>query len=250
MRRLAQRFILRIKKVLDRSQIGKGPVGIIDVGSFGGLQQPWCDHKEKVRYLLNFEPNDQPMRWRHMCTYNTALWKEEIELPFYIYKGFNATGSSLFEQNFEYVDSHWSELKHKGPKHLAETWHDRSQLVRATTLKCKKLDDVISVEGLEDQLHFLKIDAQGAEGQILLGARGFLSESCVGLQLELFKTPLYKGIMLRPEVTSFLEDLGFFLVLEMPPHGTFDSQNDCIFLHKERGPDEIRQVIQNVYNIK
>lgn len=241
--------IRAMRKAWRLRRIGRGPVGLIDVGSVGGLEPPWDGHEHDLRFLLGFEPNDAAIRRPQRCTYNTALWDAEAELPFYIYKGFNATGSSLFRQNFDYVDANWESLKVTGPKTLADTWHERSQLVRTATLKCRRLDDVLKDEGLQESMHFLKIDAQGAEGPILRGARDFLANQCVGLQLELFKIPLYEGIMLKPEVTALLDSLGFDLALEMPAHGTFDSQNDCVFLHRSRGPREVRDVIRSVYGL-
>ena len=98
-------------------------------------------------------------------------------------------------------------------------------------------------------MHFMKIDAQGAEMEILKGGIKFLEHHCVGLQLELFQLPLYKGIALKPDVVGFLATFGFALVQEMPPHGTFDSQNDCIFLHKERGDEGMRKTIREIYSL-
>jgi|688.fasta_scaffold257920_2 FkbM family methyltransferase len=239
----------KLWKPFERPAIGRGCIGLIDIGSIGGLSTPWAGNEKKISYLLNFEPNDKPIRKGNVCTYNTALWSEEVELPFYIYKGFNATGSSLFEQNYEYVDSHWNELRNQGPLALAETWHDRSQLVRTTRLKCRKLDDVLSSEGIAPRMHFMKIDAQGAEMEILKGGIKFLENHCVGLQLELFQLPLYKGIALKPDVVGFLATFGFALVQEMPSHGTFDSQNDCIFLHKDRGDEGMRKTIREIYSL-
>ncbi len=238
-----------VKNTIDSYRIGRGPVGVIDVGSIGGLQEPWSMHVSEVNYLLNFEPNDRPARKKRICTYNTALWEVKADLPFYIYKGFNATGSSLFEQNIDYVESNWDSIKNRGPRNLANSWRDRSQLVETLTLKCQTLDHVLSEEGIANELHFLKIDAQGAEMNILKGGLNFLSTQCVGLQLELFEIPLYKGIALKPEVVQFLSDLGFNLVLEMPAHGSFDSQNDCVFLHSYRGESAVRKAIMRVYGV-
>ena len=33
-----------------------------------------------------------------------------------------------------------------------------------------------------------------------------------------------------PEVAGLLGQMGFTMVLKYPPHGTFDSQNDCVFI--------------------
>lgn len=182
-------------------------------------------------------------------TYNTAVWEKEETLPFYIYKGLNGTGSSLFEQNLEYVRNNYDDLKRVGPQHLAETWFDRSQLVDTIELKCRTIDDVLMLEFPSTPFHFMKIDAQGAEYNILKGSQAFLSGSCVGLHLELFVLPLYKGIALLDEVEEYLEKFGFRLTKKFPAHGSFDSQHDCLFI-KEQGDPILISAIRNVYSLE
>jgi hypothetical protein len=112
-------------------------------------------------------------------------------------------------------------------------------------LHCTTLDAVLADRS--EPYHVLKIDAQGAERQILEGAADYLSGGdCLALHLELFRVPLYEGIALRPEVEEFVEGMGFSLVKEYPPQGSFDSQNDCVFLRRGAvGPvvDAIRAAI-------
>jgi hypothetical protein len=74
------------------------------------------------------------------------------------------------------------------------------------------------------------IDAQGAEMNILRGAERLLRGPCIGLHMELFTLPLYKGISLLPEVQAHCAALGYQLVKKFPAHGSFDSQHDCLFL--------------------
>ncbi|MEA5532670.1 FkbM family methyltransferase [Crocosphaera sp. XPORK-15E] len=228
--------------------LNQGMINLIDVGSIGGLPSPWNTHANCINFLLNFEPNEAIQKGKNFMTYNTALWESEETLPFYIYKGFNATGSSLFQQNYEYVQNNWEILSLQGPKELAETWFERSELVETKTLKCRSLDQIINAEFSLKTFHFLKIDAQGAEYNILKGASEFLSKSCVGLHLELFVIPLYKEIALLTEVESYLNNFGFKLIKKFPPHGTFNSQHDCIFINESRNP-QIASKIRKIYQI-
>lgn len=227
----------------------QGVLNFIDVGSVGGLPAPWNSNANLVRFLLNFEPNESPKYGPSFMTYNTALWEAEESLPFYIYKGFNATGSSLFKQNLDYVRNHYETLKKCGPSNLAETWFDRSELVETRELKCRSLDDVLGEDFLPSTVfHFLKIDAQGAEYNILKGAQHLLSDSCVGLHIELFVLPLYEGIMLLNDVETFLADFGFRMIKKYPSHGTFNSQHDCVFLSEKKDP-ALGSLIRRVYDI-
>lgn len=226
----------------------RGTLGFIDVGSVGGLPPPWRANAAFVKFLLNFEPNDKPTRSKNVFTYNTAVWEFDETLPFYIYKGINNTGSSLFKQNIDYVEANFQTLRHRGSKELAETWFDRSSLVSTEELKCRALDSILAEELHGINFHFLKIDAQGAEFNILKGAKGLLSGSCVGLHLELFTLPLYQGIVLLDKVEQFLGSFGFELTKKFPPHGSFDSQHDCLFL-KRGGDLKLLKIIRQVYGL-
>lgn len=218
----------------------------IDIGSIGGLPKPWSNYAENINFLLNFEPNDEPIITSNSITYNTAVWEEDVTLPFYIYKGFNNTGSSLFKQNYTYVKDNWETLKNIGPSNLANSWFDRSSLIETKTLKCKSLDNILK-EFPNKEFHFLKIDAQGAEYNILKGAEKFLSTSCIGLHLELFVIPLYENIILLDDVVKYLETFGFELIKKFPAHGTFNSQHDCLFIHKSRNK-KAADFIKKVYD--
>jgi len=53
-------------------------------------------------------------------------------------------------------------------------------LIRKEKIQCRPLDDVAKEYAPDVRFHFLKIDAQGAEYQILNGAKTVL-ESCLEL---------------------------------------------------------------------
>lgn len=234
-----------------RPQINEGNngiVGLIDVGSVGGLPSEWRRHAAKIRFLLNFEPRDTPLVTDSVVTMNTALWSESCVRDFHIYKGLHGSVSSLFEQNYEYVRQNWDTLKTRGPSQLAETWFDRSELVRTEKLALRPLDEVIREVAPSVSFHFLKIDAQGAEYDILRGAERLLAGQCLGLHLELFVVPLYKGIRLLPEVEQYLGERGFRLAKKFPAHGTFDSQHDCLFLKDGVDSPEV-ELIRAVYDL-
>lgn len=248
--RLVRKSLLpRISPRYKLNHRNQGVVNLIDVGSIGGLPTPWKSNANLVRFLLNFEPNEPSRRGSNFMTYDSAVWESEATLPFYIYKGFNATGSSLFKQNYDYVRNNYEELKERGPRHLAETWFDRSELVDTIEVKCRTIDGVLNDEFPSTNFHFMKIDAQGAEYNILKGARGLLASSCIGLHLELFTLPLYEGIRLLDDVEAYLQEFGFRLARKFPAHGTFDSQHDCLFLKKDGNP-ELLDVIRTVYGIQ
>jgi len=228
-----------------------GTINFIDVGSLGRLPEPWLSNAKDIKNLLSFEPLEKLRTRKNVITSDNALWSENCTKPFYIYKGFGSSGSSLFEQNFEYVAQNFNTLKNTGPKHLAETWYERSKLIKVTECDCKTLDSTLIEMELPFSFDFLKIDAQGAEYEILRGAENFLGNSCIGLHMELFNIPLYKGIKLLPEVTAYLEGFGFSFVKKMPFHGTFNSQNDCLYIKREVTEDKIliKDLILKIYSV-
>ena len=247
----ARSLARRVRQQLRRGGIvnrgGRGVVGLIDVGSVGELSEPWYRHAASVSHVLKFEPRDPSRRLRNVETIDAALWKEPARLPFYVYKGLQGTGSSLFRQNLDYVRQNFETLRKRGPIELAETWLERSEIDHVVELDCTTLDEVLSNQ--PKPYHVLKVDAQGAEQQILEGAIDYLAGGdCQALHLELFRIPLYENATLRPDVQAWLEERGFDLVKENHPHGTFDSQNDCVFLRRDaKGP--IAGTIRSVYGL-
>ncbi len=230
----------------------RGSINLIDVGSLGSLPEPWLSNLRHIKNLLSFEPLENAGRRKNVIISSTALWSEKCKKQFYIYKGFRSSGSSLYEQNFEFVDQNFEELKNRGPRYLAGTWKERSRLIRTCEIECVTLDSVIEDLKVPFSFDFLKIDAQGAEYDILLGARNFLRSSCLGLHLELFNIPLYKGIKLLPEVTGFLSQQGFELVKKMEYHGSFNSQNDCVFLRSDVQEEKkvTADLIKSIYGLQ
>lgn len=229
---------LLARRVMDRARgygvinrDGRGVIGLIDVGSVGPLPSPWHQRSDLVSHVLKFEPRDPRGETSRVVTVDAALWSEPARLPFYVYAGQEGHGSSLFRQNCDYVRDNFDTLRRLGPSHLAETWFERSRLHHVEEVQCTTLDAVLADRS--EPYHVLKVDAQGAERQILEGATNYLlGGDCLALHLELFRVPLYEGIALRPEVEEMVDDMGYSLVKEYPPHATFDAASDFVFLRR------------------
>ncbi|MBZ0304837.1 MAG: FkbM family methyltransferase [Anaerolineae bacterium] len=252
MKSLIRRLTTAIHRTLFRpaavNHRGRGLINLIDVGSVGELPAPWNRNAYRIQHLLKFEPRDQAATQANITSMDVALWESAGERPFYVYQGRGGSGSSLFKQDFEYVRTHFDELRTRGPKDLAETWLERSQLDHVETIACQRLDDVLAELQQPFEYHFLKIDAQGAEYPILRGAENLLRTGCIGLHLELFVVPLYQDIVLLPDVEAYLHGLGFAMVKRFPAHGSFDSQHDCVFL-KQNAHGRIASLIRQVYSL-
>lgn len=229
---------------------GAGTVNIIDVGAVGWLPRPW-DQPETaamIRHLLRFEPIEAGDRNPNVTTLPLALWSKRETRPFYLFGALGGS-ASLLEQNYDYVATHFDELKARGgASRDADTWLARSTLRETRTIEVWPLDEVLAEYAGDVSYHLLKIDAQGAELPILQGAEGFLRASCIGLHLELFEVPLLKGVVLKDDVVAYLSDWDFELVRAYPHHGTFNSQRDCIFL-KRGASGPVLDVLRAAYGV-
>lgn len=74
----------------------------------------------------------------------------------------------------------------------------------------RRLDTAAQEYLQADSIPFLKIDTQGYEDRVLIGARQLL-DSIVGVQLELSLIPLYEGQYLFSEMIDRLKSYGFEL---------------------------------------
>lgn len=247
-------FARRIKWFLEKSwgrhyinYKDQGFINFIDVGAIGWLPYPWNKKKNavKIRHLLRFEPQENSSSVPNVTTSPSALWKDNCERKLYIFAS-QGGGASLLEQNYEYVRENYDDLKERGYEKAAETWFERSKVHKTIIVECTTLDSVLNDIDHPFPYHFLKIDAQGVEYEILLGAENFLQTSCIGLHLELFNIPLFKDMKILPEVVTYLNKLGFELYYKFPAHGTFNSQNDCVFI-KSGIDTNIRSEIIQIY---
>lgn len=228
-------------------------INVIDVGSVGGFDLPWSNHIDKVGTTLAFEPNESPIILGEKIQYNCAVWNFDGIEQFYTY-GRLGTGSSLLTQNFKWVEENFESIKKQGDKKLNSTWFERSAEVNRFRCKVKRLDTILDEfdkeRGTHTQFHFLKSDTQSGEFFILDGARKYLEADCLGLELELFRYPLYEGIVLEDKVKDFLYGLGFELAGWTGYKNSFLSQADYLFLRKKprsSTEQEIIELIRKIY---
>lgn len=86
-----------------------------------------------------------------------------------------------------------------------------SRFIRSEKIEIKKLDSVFESIFADEKNIFLKLDTQGFEKQILEGAHRLLSESILGLQVELSIVPLYKGSDDYLSIIRYLKEFNFNL---------------------------------------
>ncbi len=122
-------------------------------------------------------------------------------------------------------------------------------------MPCQKtryiLEELDKSLGKHIPFHFLKSDTQSGEFFVLEGAKNYLKNDCIGLELELFRYPLYKNLVTEDKVKAYLNDLGFYVAGWTGYQNSFASQADYLFLRKNpRSEEEIKMIglIKSVYN--
>jgi FkbM family methyltransferase len=207
---------------------------LIDIGALGGLENPWKSNF--CHRVIQFEPNaDQTVQaalgQNGHIKYNCALAAARGTQQLRIF-GESGSGSSILEQNHDWVRQNFQSIKNLGNSKLNSTWLERSQLLEVQSILTDTLDHVCENHQISpDYPCFVKCDTQGYESEVLKGAEKILDNgSCVGLELELYRFPLYKGIVLEAEIIAFLFDKGFELAGWTGYKNSFNSQADYLFL--------------------
>lgn len=113
----------------------------------------------------------------------------------------------------------------------AAAFNAESRVIRRETVRMARLDDIFPE--LPKGQAFLKIDTQGYEQQVLMGASGCLSKF-LGVQMELPIVHLYEGTWRFHEAAAYMHERGFEISNIVPVN--YDPADpaslleiDCIF---------------------
>ena len=192
------RYLLRIqnhKKIIQFLSINnnKNILVLCDVGCAGGLEPRWKLFEKYIRTIL-FEPDirsSTELKNKGLKVIEKALWSETLQKKFYLTKNLGA--SSLYKPNKLYLDF----------------FPDSERLVIVDVIKIdvSKMDNLIDSK---NHPNFIKLDAQGAELEILKGSTNIL-KNVLGLEIEVSFKKIYKKIPLAYDVEKFLNSQGFVL---------------------------------------
>ncbi len=194
----------------------------VDVGARGGVNQRWRLAREKVE-VHAFEPNvdewenlKKTIWWDDAVLYPYALWRFDADLELYVTKDPGLTSVYLPIQG-----------------------NERMEVVRTDMVEARTLDS------FDLNPDFLKIDTQGSELDVLMGAEKSL-ENCTSVEVEVSYQAGYQGQPLFKDVDHFLQSRGFELFKTTATRLLIDNVwfTDAIYL---KGEGEARKFAEGVY---
>jgi len=216
-------------------------LNVIDVGCSHYIDKEWEKHKESIKFFLGFDPfGESPYidkRFPKNRIYNCAIFDKEGDHLFYICN-YNRC-SSLFPPNPEVIKNFVKKVSYSKKK------VHRFDIKKTKQVKCIRLDTILS--DLEINFDFIKTDTQGADYNVLKSLGKYLNEQIVGVKLEHYFQPIYKGIALYNEVNRFLNDNGFVLVKKFSKPSKFT--RDFLYIRKDNKKSKQIKLIKKIYKV-
>lgn len=194
------------------SHLKENPLVIVDVGATGGIAKRWREIAGFCHFLT-FDPDpraDLPQT-ANTTNFSTGLWSSQTSLSLQLTQ--NLVGSSVFPFNDQALSSF---INHKAHKAL-----------KSVVIPVSTMERVLSEKKLPP--HFLKIDTEGADLEILKGAETFLDTSCLGVRVEVSFVERHQGAPFFAEIDTYLRSHGYTLME----------------IHRERWPRKNRLISSN-----
>lgn len=168
---------------------------IADVGSTGGLDSRWQTINDYLK-VYSFDPDDRAHNYESNSNevFSIALWSEKKKLELNLTNFPDA--SSVFPINNTLLDEYLNSECHK--------------VVSSKNIEADKLENVLIGK---KPVNFLKIDAEGAELEILKGSEKYLKESIIGLELEVQFVQRTINSPHFSEIDYFMRKKGFQLMV-------------------------------------
>jgi FkbM family methyltransferase len=171
----------------------------VDVGARGGMQRHWRPFAQSIR-LDAYEPDEEACRLQADAKRPNETWfpiglgRETGTRKLYVLA--KASSSSLFPPNREI--------------NAAYGYNGATEIARIVDIPLVSLSDAIDKNG-RPLPNLMKLDAQGAELDILHGLRHEHWRDLMALQIEVELVEFYSGQPLFHEVDVFMRSKGFIM---------------------------------------
>ncbi|MFC1593810.1 FkbM family methyltransferase [Candidatus Omnitrophota bacterium] len=173
---------------------------VVDVGARYGLHPTWEDLRDVVSLYL-FEMDTKEARRlkrkyvssRNITIYPYALYSSDCKIKYKVrcHQGL----SSLFDNDTTVRKSKNFLIK-------------EAAIVSKKTAQARAIDPFFE----DKEIHFLKIDAEGAELEVLKGAQLHLDSSVLGIRMETYFVPVNRNMPLFGDIHTFLKKYKFELI--------------------------------------
>jgi len=206
---------MRLEEVKN---LGIEPNNILDIGAHTGQFYGWAKKVWPTSVVFMIEANILHKLILKNITFGmdddyliTALGDEERDVTFY-----TRLDKPQTEGNSYYKEANY--------------W-DIPQLVKETTVRLQKLDDLFEDDTVYD---LIKIDTQGSEIDIIKGGKNLVLKSKAVI-LEVAYTEYNLGAPKSDEVIDYMNDIGFEERISIGEHYDNDVvvQKDLLFTNKE-----------------
>lgn len=177
---------------------------VFDVGANYGQFAKSLQHAGFCGTIVSFEPLEEPLKVLNNISKGFGNWHI---LPFALGK---TAGAAIINVA---ANSASSSLLPMGDTHLKAAPH--SAYTGIQTIEVQTLDNLYLQFTKQDSEVFLKIDTQGFEYEVMLGAEGVLPK-IKGLQLEMSFTELYEGETTFRKMYDYIISKGFELCYIAP----------------------------------
>lgn len=166
----------------------------VDVGAAGGLHSRWKPVADHLR-SVGFEPLDKHQDDGRNLLLPYALGSSKRSGKLLVTRRVSMT--SLLPPASDLLGRFWDKPGH-------------TEIVEEIPVELRCLDDLAQSNDIRPDM--IKIDVQGGEHDILLGAQECLADSIIAAEIELSFIERYEGLTTFAGVVSFMEDAGFELI--------------------------------------
>src|SRR5262245_24266376 len=173
---------------------------VIDAGARYGLHPTWADLRGIAEFhLFEMDATEADRLERkyqgdpRIKVYPIALYSSDTTLTFRVSQ--HQALNSLYQSN--------DDLLRQNDYMVREF-----ALTEERQTKARLIDSLFA----DRPIHFMKLDVEGAEFELLKGARKQLSTSVLGVRSEVLFAPIYEGTPLFGELNQFMLDQGFELL--------------------------------------